>query len=147
MTHTRPMNTTTIRRSLTVAALAMVLVSGAVAPAAMAAPMAKKPTLIVRDLPAQVRLVPGETLSLVLSTNKTTGYSWSTKVSGDTSAVKVSAGVYTAPEANGMVGVPGTTTWTITAKATGKAVINVLATPPGGGEPTTQKLTVIVMKG
>ncbi len=112
-----------------------------------AATAATKPTLVVTQLPAQVRLIPGEHILLSLSTNKTTGYTWTTKVTGKTSAVKVYEGVYAAPEsANGMVGVPGTTTWDIAAKAVGTATVNIIATSPGGTADAPQKLTIIVMK-
>ena len=107
---------------------------------------AKKPTLTVTELPAQVRLIPGERIDLRLPTNVTTGYSWSTKVAGQKSAVKVGKGKYVAPVTD-LVGAPGTTTWRITAMQPGKATIDIVATPPGGGTPDVQKLTVIVMKG
>lgn len=118
---------------------------------AMAAPSnaAKKPTLVVTELPAQVRLIPGESIVLTLSTNRTTGYSWSTKVTGDKEAIKVGEGIYQAPASpDGMVGVPGTTLWSITAKSVGTAKVKILATPPGGGDPSSDGvLTIIVMKG
>jgi predicted secreted protein len=105
----------------------------------------KDVTLVVTQLPAQVRLIPGESISLSLSTNATTGYTWDTKVSGDKKSVKVFQGVYAAPEATGMVGVPGTTIWQITAKSVGKAVVTVVTTSPGGTKSNVGKLTVIVM--
>ena len=129
-----------LARTLTTTAVAMLLATG---PALAATP---NPTLVVTQLPAQVRLVPGERIDLALSTNRTTGYTWSAKVSGDRSAVKVGPGVFVAPPETGMVGVPGTTTWSVKAAAPGKAVVSIVATPPGGGVGTTQKLTVIVMK-
>lgn len=102
-------------------------------------------TLIVTELPAQVRLVPGESISLSLSTNATTGYTWGTRVTGAKKAVKVYQGVYAAPAETGMVGVPGRTIWQITAKAPGKAVVTVTTTSPGGARSNVGKLTVIVM--
>lgn len=102
-------------------------------------------TLVVTQLPAQVRLIPGESIALSLSTNATTGYTWDTKISGDTKSVKVFQGVYAAPAATGMVGVPGTTLWQITAKSVGKAVVTVVTTSPGGQKSNVGKLTVIVM--
>jgi len=105
----------------------------------------KDVTLVVTQLPAQVRLLPGESIALSLSTNATTGYTWDTKVSGDKKSVKVFQGVYAAPEATGMVGVPGTTIWQITAKSVGKAVVTVVTTSPGGTKSNVGKLTVIVM--
>lgn len=108
---------------------------------------AKKPTLTVTELPAQVRLVAGESIHVRLSTNLTTGYSWSTKIAGQKSAVKVGKGKYeasvTIPE---LVGAPGTTTWRVTAMKPGRALVDIVATPPGGGAGEVQKLTVIVMK-
>lgn len=104
-------------------------------------------TLVVTQLPAQVRLIPGEHIILSLSTNRTTGYTWSTKVTGKTSAVKVYEGVYAAPAStDGMVGVPGTTAWDIQAKSVGTATVNVIATSPSGTAEAPQKLTIIVMK-
>lgn len=102
-------------------------------------------TLIVTELPAQVRLVPGESISLSLSTNATTGYTWGTRVTGAKKAIKVYQGVYAAPAETGMVGVPGRTIWQITAKAPGKAVVTVTTTSPGGARSNVGKLTVIVM--
>lgn len=105
-------------------------------------------TLVVTQLPAQVRLIPGESVLLSLSTNRTTGYSWSTQVRGDTKAVSVSKGAYQAPApANGMVGVPGTTVWTITADTVGTARVKVVTTSPGGDKGSDGVLTIIVMKG
>lgn len=115
-----------------------------ISPAASAAP---NPTLVVTQLPAQVRLIPGEHIVLSLSTNRTTGYTWTTKVTGKTSAVKVYEGVYAAPAStDGMVGVPGITSWDIAAKSVGTATIDVIATSPSGVAEAPQKLTVIVMK-
>lgn len=124
---------------LTVLAL---LASLMLAPGAHAA---QEPTLVVTQAPAQVRLAPGETIRITLSTNRTTGYSWRARVTGDRAAVAVSRGVYTAPQVpEGMVGAPGTTTWTVRAVGDGTAVVNIIATPPGGGAGTTEKVTVIV---
>ncbi len=106
----------------------------------------KDPTLVVTQLTAQVRLIPGESIALSLSSNATTGYTWDTKVSGKKESVKVYQGVYAAPAATGMVrGVPGTTLWQITAKPAGKAVVTVDSTSPGGEMSTVGKLTVIVI--
>ena len=91
-----------------------------------------------------MRLLPGEAVRVRLSTNLTTGYSWAAKVTGDRSAVTVSKGVYTAPNTD-LVGAPGRTVWTITARDTGTAVVKFMATPPGGGAPVNDgSLTLIV---
>lgn len=130
-------------RVFATAIAALVIASGPATSPATAAN--KEVTLVVTQLPAQVRLIPGESINVTLSTNATTGYTWSTKVTGDKSAVKVGKGKYTAPAETGMVGVPGTTTWRITAVSAGKVVVNVIATSPGGQKSSDGKLTVIVM--
>ncbi len=103
------------------------------------------PTLVVLRVPTQVWITDGEAIVLSQETNKTTGYSWTIKVTGDKSAVKVYAGQYEAPASTGMVGVAGTTTWYIKALAPGQAVLSLIATAPGGGSSTTKKLTITVM--
>lgn len=140
------MSVTRTSRLLALAAAVAVAVTGllAVGPASATAPVKKNITLTVTVLPAQVRLIPGEAVKVTLSTNVTTGYSWSTKVVGDKSAVAVSPGVYLAPTTE-LMGAPGTTTWIVTAKAKGTAVVKFLTTPPGGGaKKSVGSLTVIV---
>lgn len=145
---TRPM--TRISRTLTGLLAAIALAVGALAVAAPAANaddhLGDEVTLVVTELPAQVRLIPGESIELTLVTNRTTGYSWSATKSGKKKAIKVGKGKYTAPD-NGLVGAPGETTWKITARKPGTAEVNIEATPPGGGDPEVSTLTVIVMKG
>ena len=102
-------------------------------------------TLMVTELPAQVRLIPGEAIELTLETNVTTGYSWSASKSGKKRAIKLSKGSYTPPNTS-LVGAPGLTTWKITARKPGTAEVNIAATPPGGGDAEVTTLTVIVMK-
>lgn len=139
---------TLIRIAAAAAATALAASALGLSGAAHAAPAAKNPTLVVTQLPAQVRLVPGESILLSLSTNLTTGYTWSTKVSGDKKSLKVYQGVYQAPASTGgMVGVPGTTAWSIEALKPGKSVVSVIETSPGGEVGKTSKLTIIVMKG
>jgi predicted secreted protein len=140
MAHSRP------NRALVAAAVAALAITSMLAavPARASSGAKTTVTLTVTELPAQVRLIPGEAIKLRLSTNVTTGYSWSTKVTADKKAVTVSAGKYTAPTTD-LVGAPGTTTWLVTAVAKGTAKITVLTSPPG--EDTTAKvgtLTVIV---
>jgi len=142
---------TKISRSLTglLAAIALALGSlGLAAPAAQADGHEANDdvTLVVTELPAQVRLIPGEKIELTLTTNRTTGYTWTASKSGKKKAIKVSKGMYTAPNTD-LVGAPGETTWTITALKRGTTTVTISATPPGGGDPETSELTVIVMKG
>jgi predicted secreted protein len=124
-------------------------------PASAAVPAAKDKTLIVRDLPAQVRLIPGEKVKVRLSTNVTTGYSFFAqggKNAAGSAVVKVPAkGAYAAPTTpTGMVGAPGETTWTLTAVKPGKTTIDFVTRPPGVDNTMQDEslgvLTVIVAK-
>lgn len=141
---------TRIPRTLTGLLAAIALAVGGLAVSAPAANaddhMGEDVTLVVTELPAQVRLIPGESIELTLVTNRTTGYSWSATKSGKKKAIKLSKGKYTAPD-TGLMGAPGETTWTITARKPGTAMVEIAATPPGGGDPEVTELTVIVMKG
>ncbi len=123
---------------------AVVTVAGVTAavPAAAAQPAKKKPVLTVTVLPGQVRVLDGESVAVTLSTNVTTGYSWSTKVVGDQKAVTVSKGAYRAPSTE-LVGAPGQTTWIVKATGNGVAKVQILTTPPGGG--TAQKVGVLTV--
>ncbi len=136
--------------------IGMVLLGGAALVATPGAAAAESQTLIVRDLPAQVRLVPGERVRLILSTNRTTGYTWVAQGgccdSQNRPIVRVSRGVYAAPDSsNGMVGVAGTTTWTIRALRPGKTTVTVVTRPPGAQNTMSDEevgtLSIIVMQG
>ncbi len=102
-------------------------------------------TLTLTELPGQVRLVPGEAVELRLVTNRTTGYTWKARVRGDKQAISIGKGIYSAPETD-LIGAPGTTSWMIIAEEPGTATVRILATPPGGGDPTVSTLRVIVMQ-
>ena len=135
-----------MRRGL--AALVAIGMAFLLATPAASAAQKKDDTLVVRDLPSRVRLVPGEKVKLVLTTNVTTGYQWI--ATGGKPEVKVSKGVYAAPDnTSGMVGVAGTTTWTITAVAKGKTTVTVVTRPPGAQNTMTDEtvgvLTITVM--
>jgi predicted secreted protein len=126
------------------AALAIAVTGLLAASSASATPSKKIITLTVTSLPAQVRLIPGESVRLQLSTNLTTGYTWSIKVTGKARSIAVTDGRYIAPTSD-LMGAPGTTTWIITAKAQGTAVLKVLTKAPGAKKPTVDDtLTVIV---
>ncbi|MFM7146791.1 MAG: protease inhibitor I42 family protein [Actinomycetales bacterium] len=136
--------------------IGMALLAGVAMAATPLATAAQSKTLIVRDLPAQVRLVPGERVQLILSTNRTTGYTWVAQGgccdSQNRPIVRVSRGVYTAPAAsNGMVGVAGTTTWTIRALRAGSTTVTVVTRPPGAQNTMSDEevgtLSIIVMPG
>ena len=148
-------------RRLTAAMSSLVLVAGVAAvstgPAQAVEPRSNSDvTLVVQELPAQVRLIPGEAIELTLQTNRTTGYSWIAQGGGrsienNRRVARVSRGVYTAPQnTGGMVGVPGTTTWTITAKRVGVTDVTIVTRPPGAQNTMTDEevgtLRLIVMK-
>ena len=133
------------RRILATAALVVALTGSALTAAPVSA--APSPTLVITQTPAQVRLVPGETFAITLQTNVTTGYQWNAAAMGKKGVLTVSDGVYTAPSSpDGMVGAPGSTTWTVTANKVGTNVVQIVSTPPGGGDGTIQTVTVIVKK-
>ena len=148
-------------RRLTAAMSSLVLVAGVAAvstgPAQAVEPRSNSDvTLVVQELPAQVRLIPGEAIELTLQTNRTTGYTWIAQGGGrsienNRRVARVSRGVYTAPQnTGGMVGVPGTTTWTITAKRVGVTDVTIVTRPPGAQNTMTDEevgtLRLIVMK-
>lgn len=134
---------TSILKAIAASVTAVLLALGlALSPASAANSDA---TLVVTQLPAQVRLIPGESIIVSQSTNATTGYTWGTKVTGAKKSVKVDKGIYAAPAETGMVGVPGVTTWKITAKKVGKATVTITTTSPSGETSDVGKLTVIVM--
>ncbi len=139
------MATTRFSRILAVTAAFGIALAGivAVGPATATAPAKKNITLTVTELPAQVRLIPGEAVTVRLSTNRTTGYTWSTRVAGDKPFVNVSNGVYAAPTTD-LIGAPGTTSWTVTAKAKGTAVVKIITTSPSGAKKNVGSLTVII---
>ena len=133
------------RRILATAALVVALAGSALT--AGPASAASNPTLVITQTPAQVRLVPGETFAITLPTNVTTGYQWTARAVGKKGNLTVSNGVYTAPSSpDGMVGAPGSTTWTVTANKNGTGVVQIVSTPPGGGDGTIQTVRVIVKK-
>ncbi|MCX6431583.1 MAG: protease inhibitor I42 family protein [Actinobacteria bacterium] len=125
--------------------LTSLLVAGTVLAATPANAKPVDPTVIVTILPAQVRLVPRESVVIRLSTNLTTGYSWSYRVTGDASAVTVVQKKAAPPAADGLMGAPTTTDWVVTAKGKGTAVVKILTTPPGSTDKKkVGSLTVIV---
>ena len=133
------------RRILATAALVVALAGSALTAAPVSA--APNPTLVITQTPAQVRLVPGESFNITLPTNVTTGYQWTATARGKQGVITVWDGVYTAPSSpDGMVGAPGTTTWTVVANKVGTNVVQIVSTPPGGGDGTIQTVTVIVKK-
>ena len=128
-------------------ALSGTLVGGSAAAAPVTSSVSAKidNTATLTILPAQIRLIPGESVTVRLETNVTTGYSWSFTVSGKRTAIKVVQNAPAAPAPGALIGAPTTTDWVVTAKRPGTAVVKFLTTPPGGG--TAQKvgkLTVIV---
>lgn len=127
----RPRRTARFALALTIAA-AVVAVPALPAHAAGSAARPAAKSVAVTSLPAQQAVLQGTKVVLTLETNRTTGYTWTTKVAGDPGTVKVGKGKYKAPASDAM-GAAGTTTWTIDTKKPGTATVEVLTTPPGGG--------------
>jgi predicted secreted protein len=91
---------------------------------------------VVTDLPAKVRLIPGEKVRITLPTNRTTGYTWIATggccTKNDKRVARISQGRYSAPaNPEGLVGAPGETTWTITALRAGTTTFTIVTRPPG----------------
>jgi predicted secreted protein len=104
-------------------------------------------TATLTILPAQVRLVPGESVTVRLTTNVTTGYRWSYRVTGDRHAVTVVQHAPRPAAPDALIGAPTTTDWVVTATSDGTAVVRFASTPPGGGTQTRLgALTVIVRR-
>lgn len=124
------------RTSIGLVVLSVLLLAGAFAAPAHGQGASRDGTLVVRDLPAQVRLVPGQRVRITLPTNVTTGYSWFADggccTTNNKAVAKVSKGKYRPPKnPEGMVGVAGETTWTITALRPGRTTVNIITRPPG----------------
>lgn len=115
----------------------------------MTAPAQAKPvdnTVTLTILPAQLRLMPGESATIQLSTNYTTGYSWTYRVTGKKKSVSVLQREPAAPADNALIGAPTTTDWVVTAKRKGTATVTILTSPPGSDETSiVGTLKVIVM--
>lgn len=115
----------------------------------VAAPAQAKPidnTVTLTILPAQLRLTPGESATIRLSTNYTTGYSWSDKVTGKKRSISVLQKEPAPAADDGLIGAPTTTDWVVTAKRKGTATVTILTSPPGSDETSiVGTLKVIVM--
>ncbi len=116
--------------------LATLAVAAAMAMSALVAtsPATAKPvdnTVTLTILPAQLRLVPGESATIRLTTNYTTGYTWSYRVAGDRTAVTVVQKDPAQVPAGSPLGAPTTTDWVVTAKSKGTAVVKILTSAPG----------------
>ncbi len=126
------------------AALGMALTALVMAAPAQAKPIDNTVTLTI--LPAQLRLTPGESATIRLSTNYTTGYSWSDKVTGKKKAVSVLQKDPAPAADNGLIGASTTTDWVVTAKSKGTATVTILTSPPGSSDTSVVgTLKVIVM--
>ncbi len=126
------------------AALGLALTSLLTIAPAQAKPIDNTVTLTI--LPAQLRLTPGESATIQLSTNYTTGYSWSYKVTGKKKSVTVLQKQPAAPADDALIGAPTTTDWVVTAKRKGTATVTILTSPPGSDKTSiVGTLRVIVM--
>jgi predicted secreted protein len=133
--------------------MTMTIATAAISALAVAAPtaaLANDSGKNVTQLPSTVSIKTGQSVTLTLTTNTTTGYTWKASIPKQ-STVSVSKGVYKAPASDAM-GAAGTTTWTIKGTKSGKTVVTIVATAPDGTQSTTdangqtQALTVKVAK-
>lgn len=146
MTHTSPGHRSARRRRTVAlaAALGLALTSLLATAPAQAKPIDNTVTLTI--LPAQLRLTPGESATIRLSTNYTTGYSWSYKVTGRKTAVGVLQKEPAPPAPDALIGAPTTTDWVVTAKRKGTATVKILTSAPGrDSSSVVGTLRVIVM--
>lgn len=115
----------------------------------LAAPAEAKPidnTVTITVLPAQLRLMPGESATIRLTTNYTTGYTWSSRVAGQRTAVIVQQKEPAPVADTGLVGAPTTTDWVVTARRKGTATVTIVTSPPGrDSSSVVGTLRVIVM--
>ena len=88
-----------------------------------------------------IQTTVGETFTIALEANSTTGYTWSEQIAGD--AVTSDGGEYIAPE-NAMPGAGGQQRYTYTAVAAGTSTITLTYTQVGGEVGKTYTVTVEV---
>ena len=81
-------------------------------------------TMDISDPAKPISVSPGESFTIVLESNPTTGFSWQLDSPLDESVVKFSESRYVWPESD-LDGAPGKEVWTFTALNHGKATISM----------------------
>lgn len=80
------------------------------------------------------RLQLGQSLTVTLPSNPTTGYRWKLKDSAAAVLQARSPEVYSTPEQNGMVGTAGSSTWRFQAAASGEGTLLLVYQQPWAPE-------------
>ena len=95
----------------------------------------------------EITVVPGDTFTIILCSNATTGFKWTeTPQISDTDVMMQISHKFEPPENTGMVGAPGKETWTFKALKTGTATMQMTYSQPwGGGEKDTWVLNLSVV--
>ncbi|MDD5338353.1 MAG: protease inhibitor I42 family protein [Dehalococcoidales bacterium] len=89
-----------------------------------------------------VTLNAGDTLTVKLGSNPTTGFNWDDAAIGNTAVIEQVSRDYLEPTASGIVGAPGTDVWAFRAKAAGTTTIQFNYSRPWESEPATYTLTL-----
>ncbi len=103
------------------------------------------------DINKQIEVRDGDTVTVIIDSNATTGFSWTEQADISNADILVQTGhQYNAPKDTGdtpVVGAGGTEEWTFKANQTGKVIVNLSYDRPWeGGEKgvRTFELTVVV---
>lgn len=83
----------------------------------------------------------GESFTIELASNASTGYHWELTGPLSPAVVKVSDTYVPGKSAEGQVGVPGTEQWVFKGASPGQALIQMEYMPPGTGEPAAETVT------
>lgn len=95
-----------------------------------------KPTELNADSECPKRLLVGQTLSLTLPSNPTTGYRWRVQDAAPGVLRSLGPEVYAAPEESGLVGTAGESTWRFQAQTAGDGHLVLVYQQPWAPEVT-----------
>jgi len=89
-----------------------------------------------KDIVKDITIAAGETFQVILSSNASTGFSWSENATiGDAAVLQQVTHDYNEPNASGVVGAAGTEVWTFKSLHTGSTTVtNEYSRPWEGGE-------------
>ena len=86
-----------------------------------------------RAVSKEITVAPGDTFTVILCSNATTGFKWSvTPQISDTDVMMQISHKFEPPENTGMVGAAGKETWTFKALKSGSAITNMTYSQPWG---------------
>lgn len=129
---------------LWVAALLAGCSSGSSSPSASPSPTVTP--IVVTQLPASVNAVVGQSITVTLTSNASTGYSWSAYWTGNDGIVSVDGPSYSPPpSASAMPGAPGTATTVIRGLKPGTQVVSfTYSRPSDPASAEVKNLTVTI---